>query len=99
MGGKRPDQYAIAPNEGRTTDYKFNPQVTHGQDADQPQLREGDKQRLAASQAGDQPFMPDVPAPSAQANRAARAAQGQLEDGETDEAETDTDTRKENPLA
>lgn len=78
MGGKRPDQYQIAPSEGRTTDYKRYPEATHGQNKDLD--TEGDKQRLAEGNGKGQPFLPDVPAPSAEANRAAKAEQ--LEGGE-----------------
>jgi len=64
MAGKRPDQHNIAPGEAGSTDYKRYPQTTHGQNEDQS--TEGDKQRLAESQRGGQPFPPDVPAPSTQ---------------------------------
>ena len=69
MAGKRPDQYAIDPNEGRTTDHKFLQQ--DGREGDDTLGREGDKQRLEASKQGGQPFLPDIPAPSADVNRAA----------------------------
>ena len=72
MAGKRPDQYAIDPSEGRTTDHKFNPQNSHGAGGDLTDFREGDKRRLAESKRGGQPFLPDVPSPSADAQRAAR---------------------------
>ena len=89
MGGKRPDQHNIAPSEGRATDYKYYPEATHGQTKDLDTT--GDKQRLA-QQGGDQPFLPDVPSPSAEANRALKARQGQLE-------EEGVGPDKENPLA
>ena len=93
MAGKRPDQYNIAPGEAGSTDYKRYPQTTHGQVQDQS--TEGDKQRLAqqrqAAEEGGQkpqlPFPPDVPAPSADANRGWK------------EGAADSDSGKGNPLA
>lgn len=96
MGGKRPDQYRIAPSEGGSTDYKRYPQATHGKDEDLD--TEADKQRLAKSmqEGKGQPFLPDVPAPSAAANRGRK-----LPDEDIDETPgaAETDTRKEDPLA
>ena len=97
MAGKRPDQYQIDPSEGRSTDHKFNPQSSRG-DGDLTDLREGDKQRLAESRKGGQPFLPDVPSPSAEAQRAATgAAEGEMDDTASDD--TPSETRKENPRA
>jgi hypothetical protein len=98
MAGKRPDQYRIDANEGRGTDHKFNPQNTHGKGGDMPELRVADKQRLTESQKGGQPFMPDVPAPSAEAQRAAHEAGDASLDPDTQGA-ADTSTGAENPLA
>ena len=85
MAGKRHDQYQIAPSEAGTTDYKRYPEDTHGQEQDMRNT-EGDKQRLAQSRkdAQGQPFPPDVPSPSAEAQRAAKRARGQLPDEEHD---------------
>lgn len=95
MGGKRPDQHNIAPAEAGATDYKHNPQTTHGKDEDRDMKR--DKQRLAQSMQDGrgQPFPPDVPSPSVDANRARESAQDQ--DDEQPGA-ADTETRKEDPL-
>jgi hypothetical protein len=78
MAGKRPDQYQIDPSEGRSTDHKFNPEQRHGREGDRTRMRESDRARLDAGSQG-QPFLPDVPSPSAEANRAMKANQGQLD--------------------
>ena len=97
MAGKRPDQHNIAPGEAGATDYKFNPQTTHGTDGDLTEMREGDKQRLQESRSGGQPFLPDVPSPSAEANRAANREDTDAED--VGPAAAETRTGKESPLA
>lgn len=96
MGGKRPDQYRIAPSEGGSTDYKRYPETTHGKDQDQNTA--GDKQRLAQSQqdAAGQPFLPDVPAPSAEANRSRELEE---DDGESTPPRSKSKTGRDNPLA
>lgn len=92
MAGKRPDQHNIDPAEAGATDYKFHPQARSGQHSDTTEMREGDKQRLAASQRGGQPFPPDVPAPAVEAQR---AAQGLKTGNEPGAADTESDP--ENP--
>ena len=98
MAGKRPDQYQIDPSEGRSTDHKFNPQNSHGEMGDLTEMRRGDKQRLTESKRGGQPFLPDVPAPSAEAQRAARQTddEGVPQHGPVGAA--DSNPGKENPL-
>lgn len=85
MAGKRPDQHNIDPGATRATDHKTLPQVGQG-NSSQNETVEGDRQRLAQSrsdQDADQPFLPDVPSPSAEANRAANRQQTDAEE-ETD---------------
>ncbi|HET7320948.1 MAG TPA: hypothetical protein VFI96_00460 [Longimicrobiaceae bacterium] len=96
MAGKRPDQYQITPREAGTSDYKRSSEVAVGNDSDSD-VREGDKQRLAQSRerAEGQPFLPDVPAPSAEANRAAQARDGRLPADEAQGGIEDTQADRE----
>ena len=92
MAGKRPDQHNIDPGETRATDQKTLPQVGRG-NSSQDETVVGDQQRLAESrsdQKGDQPFLPNVPAPSAEANRAANRKQHESEEQSDVEEERDS---------
>ena len=95
MGGKRPDQYQIDPAEGRTTDHKFNPQSSRGDASDLTEMRARDKQQLEDTKSGGQPFLPNIPSPSAEAHRAAR--QNVNEEEEDISAEEAEMRGKENP--
>jgi hypothetical protein len=93
MAGKRPDQHNIAPSEAGSTDYKRYPEATHGPDGDLEHFAESDKQRLAQSrkEGQGQPFLPDVPSPSAEANRGTKIPEEQP-------GAAQTESGKENPL-
>lgn len=82
MAGKRPDQHNIDPAEAGATDYKTLPQTGRGH-SNLDDTVTGDRQRLEEARAegrDDMPFLPDVPSPSAEANRAAHRRQVEAEE-------------------
>jgi hypothetical protein len=64
MGGKRPDQYRIAPGEGTRTDYKWT------EDSDDVNLHEEEASRDRARLKGRQMIPPAVPNPVVERQRA-----------------------------
>lgn len=87
MGGKRPDQHNIAPGEAGASDYKDYPQVGRGTSS-QDNTTRLDKEHLAQrpEEAEDQPFLPDVPSPSAHARRGTKRPEDQAK---TSDSESD----------
>ncbi len=79
MGGKRPDQYRIAPGEGTRSDYKWT------EDADPVDLTNQDAARSRARARGRQSIPPKVPNPLAEQVRAAeQERQKHPQEGEED---------------
>ena len=68
MGGKRPDQYQIAPGEATRTDYKWT------DDAEEVDLKSQEASRNRVRARGRQRIPPKVPNPLAERVRAAEKA-------------------------
>jgi hypothetical protein len=76
MGGKRPDQYNIAPGEAGASDYKNLPEVAHGRGGLDDTVTQ-DKQRVAQGMgagggSGQHFYDPARPQPAHDANAHAR---------------------------
>lgn len=76
MGGKRPDQYRVAPGEGTRTDYKWT------EDQDDVDLHEGEASRDRAALKGRQMIPPAVPNPAVERRRDEEARRQQHVHGE-----------------
>jgi hypothetical protein len=82
MGGKRPDQHNIDPGDSGASDHKNLPQTGRGKSNldDTVNLDRQKFERSRNEARSNQAFLPDVPSPSAEANRAAHPKQIEAEE-------------------